>query len=567
MHYQFSSYMLPHFISLVILTGLGVFGYKHRNFRAAPGFIASVVTITFWIFCFLMGISAVDFQMKIVWSNLQYIALAFSPVCWLILVIQFTGSDDWVNKRNIILLSIVPTLTSVLAWTKLIRVEISLDSMGIYPITTEFGPWFTVHYVYSHILTIISIILLVGIIRRKKLTFRKQSVILLVGISITLLIDCLSVFKILSFERVFADPVVFTIFSLIVGIGIFYFQLFDLVPVARETVIEEMESGIIVIDRMKRIVDINSAARKMFGLEERISAGEILKNLSVELDECISSDRDLLSKETFEINRDDQMYYYELKTSPIRDYQGGISSWILIIDDISYIKKANDRIKTQIEELAVMNERERMARELHDNLGQILSYSDIQIQSVLRKLRKKKYNVAEEYLERLKSIIKDANREIREYVYNIRDNLDYNKDFQDLLTEEIKELKKKTLLDIKFITCEKANLIDDLGTEEKVHLLYILKEAVINVLKHAEADEVLISLTVEEGNLKLCIEDDGRGINSLEGKKGAGLSIMHERARLISGEFILKSDPGKGTSIIIILPGRKEVLNYESNDS
>ncbi|MFP4662477.1 MAG: histidine kinase N-terminal 7TM domain-containing protein [Halanaerobiales bacterium] len=560
MHYQFSSYLLPHLISLLILTGLGIFGYKHRNSRAARGFIASVVIIAFWILSFMMGIAAVDYSVKLFWSNIQYIAFSFSPVFWLILVFQFTGSDDWINKRNIILLSIVPILTSILVWTKFIRVEVALDNLGIYPITTEFGPWFTVHYVYSYILIVISIIFLVSIIWRKKSTFRKQAIILLVGISITLLIDYLSVFELLSFDRTVADPVVFTIFSLIVGIGIFYFQLFDLVPVARETVIEEMESGVIVVDRMKRIVDINSAARKMFVFQGKIKTGEPLRNLSIELDESIEPDMEFLAKEEFEYKKDSQIYHYELNTSSIKDYQGDISSWILIINDISSIKKANERIKTQIEELAVYNERERMGRELHDNLGQVLSFSDIQIQSILKKLKKKQYRLAEKYLKKLNRIIKDTHKEVREYVYSIRDNSNYNKDFIILLEEELgklKELKENTLVDIRFEAKGELNLTY-LGTEEKVHLLYIMKEAVTNALKYAEADEIIISLAERNDELEMGVKDDGRGIESLDEKRGSGLSIMHERARLISGEFRLETKPGEGTSIYVILPGKTE---------
>jgi nitrate/nitrite-specific signal transduction histidine kinase len=213
---------------------------------------------------------------------------------------------------------------------------------------------------------------------------------------------------------------------------------------------------------------------------------------------------------------------------------------------------AREEINKQKQELAVMDERERLARDLHDNLGQILGFSNIQIQAVRQELKKENLKLADQYLQRLNEIIKNAHKDIREYVYNIRNNLYYKKDFIVLLKEEIEKFKEKSDFEVKCVISEGITL-ETIGTEEKLQLIYIVKEALTNILKHAEVDNAKILLNKKGKLIELIIEDNGKGIYSLK-NSGSGLNIMNERAMLIGGELIINSKPGKGTKIIVNFP-------------
>jgi PAS domain S-box-containing protein len=362
------------------------------------------------------------------------------------------------------------------------------------------------------------------------------------------------------------------------GWGIFHFRLFDLVPVARTTVIEEMDAGIIVLDRRNRVIDINPRAKEMFAIDSKNGClGNTLSEISGRLSILanfisFADEQDSLQKE-FTLETRGEEYYYELFSSPIRDYRQELVARVLIINDITDVKRARDKLNTQKKELAVMDERERMARDLHDNLGQILSFSSVQIQTVRQQFKKENFKQADEYLQELKEIIRDAHKEIREYVYNIRDNTDYNENFIGLLKTIIGKFRKNSEVEVNLKTdfrqiegCSGDKLANFLGTEEKMQLINVVKESLTNILKYAEADTVNILLGDKAGNFEIIIEDNGKGIDKLKEKSGSGINIMNERARLIGGQLKIESESNLGTRVIVTLPvdwGN----NCENNDS
>lgn len=583
MNFQFISYLIPLLISALITLGLAIYGYKYRTVKGAKPFTISMVIGVLWAVSNGLEMAGTDLYTKIFWANCQYFAYAFAPVTWVIMVFKFTGKENWVNRRYILLLSIIPFITMILVWTNsyhhLIRYNVELNTEGVFPVVAkEYGLWFWVHTIYGYILNSSSIIFLMRASWRRNNVYRKQVYCLFIGFAILFLSSFLYVIGLTPIERFDISPVLFSLSGLIIGWGIFHFRLFDLVPVARTTVIEEMGAGIIVIDKKNRIIDINPRAKEMFVIEDKDACigntlSDIFGSLSV-LANFISFDGGMKSlHKEFTLKIREQKYYYELFSSPIKDYRQELVARVLIINDITDLKRAREQINMQQKELAVMDERERMARDLHDNLGQILSFSSIQLQAVRQQFKKGNFEEGDESLQELKEIIRDAHKEIREYVYNIRDNTDYNESFLTLLQELVKKFRKNS--DIKIIVENKFKSPEGyagnsksgfLGTEEKMQLINIIKESLTNVLKYAEADTVNIMLNSEDKNFKIMVEDNGKGIDKLNKTRGSGLNIMNERVKLIGGRLKIESQSGLGTRVIVNLPidGGD---NCENNDS
>ncbi len=556
MKFQYIPYLIPLFISFLIVTGLAIYANRNRSVRGAKAFIISMLIGSLWTLANALEMAGVDFATKLFWANVQYISYAFAPVAWLIMVLQFTDRENWVNKRNIIIMSIIPVITIILAWTDhlhgLVRYNLVLDTSGAFPvISKEYGTWFTIHYIYCYFLNFSAIIFLFRTVLLKNTIYQKQAFYLLLGFSFLTISNLLYVVGLSPFQGFDISPIVFSLTGIVIGWGIFHFRLFDLVPIARETVIEKMGSGIIVIDKRKRIIDINPQARKMLNLSKKANIAQSLLNISPKLDALIplKNQGDLTQTEFVIDGKNETEHYIELYLSPIKDYRKELTAWVLILNDISDLKLAREQISLQQQEMAIMDERERMSRDLHDNLGQILSFSNIQIQAIRQELKKDNQQLADQYLQRLNVIIKDAHKDIREFVYNIRDNSYYKKDFITLLKEEIEGFKENCDLKVELII-GKDNSFEKLGTEEKVQLIHIVKEAFTNILKHAEADTIRVSLSTKEKLAKLIIEDNGKGIDE-SSNMGSGLNIMNERARLIAGKLKVDSQSGRGTKIII----------------
>lgn len=538
---------------------LAYYGYKHRSVRGAKAFVVSMLIGSLWAVTNGLEMAGVDLATKLFWANIQYIAYSFAPVVWLVMILLFTDKADRVTKKNILLMSIIPIITIILVWTDhihgLVRSNFVLDTSGVFSvISKDYGKWFWVHFAYCYLLNFATIIFLFRTVLLKNTVYRKQAFYLLVGFLVISFSNILYVIGLSPFEGFDISPVSFSISGVIIGWGIFHFRLFDLVPVARATVIEKMGSGIIVIDKMQRIIDINPQAREMLKVPNQVNIGQSLLSISSELNKLIPGERqDSLTQTEFKLKDDsNKIHYFELYLSPLRDYRKELSAWVLILNDITDLKLAREQINIQQQELAVMEERERMARDLHDNLGQILSFSNVQIQAVRQEIKKDNKKVADQYLQRLNKIVKDAHKDIREYVYNIRDNSLYTKELVVLLKEEIEEFREKSGLKTELVI-DKNISFNMMGTEEKLQVLYIVKEALTNVLKYADADNVKILLSNRGQLIELIIEDDGKGI-SASIDSGSGLSIMNERARLIGGEFKIESQIGCGTKIIVNFP-------------
>jgi hypothetical protein len=191
-----------------------------------------------------LEMAGTDLATKLFWANMQYFSYAFMPVTWLVLVLGFVERDLWLKHRRF-LLYVIPVLTVVLVWTNdlhgLIRQNVRLDAVGLFPvIAKEYGPWFWVFSVYSDILSVCSVLFCGLTLRRRSALYRRQALALLVGLSLVYLQHLLYISGLHPVSRFDLTPVFLGLSGLIISWGIFRYHLFDIVPVARENVIEHM---------------------------------------------------------------------------------------------------------------------------------------------------------------------------------------------------------------------------------------------------------------------------------------------------------------------------------------
>ncbi|NMB11638.1 MAG: hypothetical protein GX977_05065, partial [Firmicutes bacterium] len=265
MPYQFVPYTVLLLVAASITTTLVLWGFRYREIPGNKAFLFSMAIGTFWSVANALEISATTLGPKLFWANVQYIAYSLTPVAWLIVVLYHTGKGHLITRKRVLLMLIIPTITNILLWldTKygLVRYDIHLNTSGAFPvIAKEYGPWFWVHCLQSYVLSFSSAYLLVQAVRRSALVYRIQSVLLLIGTSIIIVVNLLYVTGIGLIKHYDITPIVFSIVGALIAWGIFEFRLFVLVPIARERVVEAMENMVIVLDAMDRVVDVNTAS-------------------------------------------------------------------------------------------------------------------------------------------------------------------------------------------------------------------------------------------------------------------------------------------------------------------
>lgn len=560
MPYQFIPYNILLVLSAMVTSALGVYGYGHRAAPGAKAFVASMFIGTLWSVANALEISALTLEHKLFWANMQYIAYALAPVTWAIMVLQFTEKARWVNKRNILLLLIIPVITCSLVWTDhiygLVRHDIYLDTAGPLPvIAKEYSPWFWVHFSQCYLLNFYSLFLLLKTVLTKNAVYRTQSVLLLVGTGVIAAFNLLYITRIGPALRHDISPIIFSISGAIIAWGIFRFRLFNLVPIARNKVIEAMENAVVVIDAADMVVDVNPAAIDLFATDEHQNlVGKPLNELSEEVAAMVNQGDKLVQHQIqFTQPIEDICRYYEIHISPIKNNKGAFMGRVIAMNDITELKEAQEELNREQQELAVMAERDRMAKDLHDNLGQILGFAGIQIQAAQLERQRGNQELADRYLERLGEIIEDAHQEMRDYVYNTRADQYKKNSIDKLIKNQVSKLvDNSSAFSWDDITLKLSNY--EFSAEVKMHIVSIVKEALNNIMKYACATTVKVSLGACGGHYELIVEDNGVGFESDGKGTGSGLCIMEERVRLMGGAMRIESRPGQGTKIIVKFP-------------
>ena len=220
--------------------------------------------------CHCVGMIATSQQANFIWAVIRMAMVFATPVCWLAFALQFSDRSGWLNKPNIILLSIVPLISLILMATTwrhhLFLTGIDYIQVGPYLIdqTWHLGPWFWVHLVYSYALILVGDFFLLKEALQIARLYRRQAIALLIGTLFPLVTNITYTFHMLPGLVVNYDPFGFVLAGVAFSFGLFQYRLFDLKPVARQVLIDSMGDGMLVVDEQARIIDLNPAALKIF---------------------------------------------------------------------------------------------------------------------------------------------------------------------------------------------------------------------------------------------------------------------------------------------------------------
>ncbi|NDO79399.1 nitrate/nitrite two-component system sensor histidine kinase NarQ [Citrobacter sp. NCU1] len=207
-----------------------------------------------------------------------------------------------------------------------------------------------------------------------------------------------------------------------------------------------------------------------------------------------------------------------------------------------------NQAQKHFQQLLLMEERATIARELHDSLAQMLSYLRIQLTLLKRSVAEENAG-AQTILSDFSVALNDAWRQLRELLTTFRLTLQ-QADLPSALHEMLDTLKNQTSAKLS-LDCRLPTLA--LDAQMQVHLLQIIREAVLNAIKHADATEIAVScVTAPDGNHTVYIRDNGVGIGEPNEPPGHyGLNIMRERAERLSGTLHFSQPSGGGTLVSI----------------
>ncbi len=217
----------------------------------------------------------------------------------------------------------------------------------------------------------------------------------------------------------------------------------------------------------------------------------------------------------------------------------------------------NQRLVAREKEMAVSEERNLLAQELHDSIAQSLAFLNIQVQLLRNDLQQGQITTALQGLEQIREGVQESYDDVRELLVHFRTRVG-NADLETAVRSALEKFEGQTGIHAVF---SHRGTVPDMPPEHVLQAMHIVQESLSNVRKHAKASRVDVELACGR-ECALCIRDDGIGFDAAHdaGDTHVGLSIMRERAHRIGAELTLESEPGQGTQVHLVFSHRRDSL-------
>jgi signal transduction histidine kinase len=226
-----------------------------------------------------------------------------------------------------------------------------------------------------------------------------------------------------------------------------------------------------------------------------------------------------------------------------------------LVDSISRHRAELEKI-TQVRQQAIMDERERIARELHDGVAQFLGYINTKIMAISTLLAKNESHSAQKHIDQIMQAVHDQSVDVRASIVGLKLAESGGDDLAGNLREYIRQCNLLLDLPVELEVEPQAENIR-LNPEVELHLVRIVQEAISNIRKHAQANFAQVKLAIAGDMLVLTVHDDGIGFNpwqmNIDNQPHFGLQTMRERAELAGAQLSLVSEPGVGTTVTLQL--------------
>ncbi|GEM_PF-1215587 len=328
-----------------------------------------------------------------------------------------------------------------------------------------------------------------------------------------------------------------------------------------QSIFDESKDPILVFSMDGRCLDVNQAALGLFGYDAQELLGLTIRDM------CVSqADHSRLmlavnqqgSVEDYEIHllkKDGTEADCLVSLTMQRDNDGNVLAYQGMVHDVTERKRTEEAALQQTRDVAVLEERNRMAREIHDTLAQGFTGIILQLEAAEQVLDVETGDV-QSHLGRAKGLARDSLQEARRSVWGLIPHALEQHSLDQALREEVRRCDPAGRIEGSFILSgEKRELPPDVQTA----LLRVCQESLNNVRRHAGATEVSVGLEFHPGAVRLYVQDNGEGFDPSRAKgtterQGFGLTGMEQRARLLEGSFHVKSQKGKGTLVQVDIP-------------
>ena len=337
------------------------------------------------------------------------------------------------------------------------------------------------------------------------------------------------------------------------------------------TIFEGATIGIALVDMDGRIVESNPTLERMLGLSREELLHKDFTNFAQpdEADRCQALFKELVAGQRQSIQMDKQytladgrLLWGRLTVTPFRDSEGECQFALGMVEDITEQKQAEKEIRTYQEELRSLaselslteeRERRRLATELHDHVGQILALAQIKLGALKESASSTSLTGP---LDEIRCLMEQMIKYTRSLTFELSPPILYDLGFEPAVEWLAELFQNQHGLKIEVRTDRHTKPMDD---QLRVLLFQAVRELLLNVVKHAQANQAKVVISREGNDIHIQVEDNGVGMNippggALGSAGGFGLFSIRERLKYLGGQLKMASDSGQGTKVTLVVP-------------
>ena len=552
--YHYTPYIWPMVTAMGLTAVVGIYSWRHRSVPGATGLAFMMFFWSLKLMATTLGLTAEGIPTKVFWFQIERFCLLPAAAAGLAFALEYAGLDTWLNRRTLTLLAIPALLLIPLTLTNnahyLIWTDMWLDGRIHYnPGVLAYPMWG-----YGLLLGVATISIFIWLFIRSPLHRWPVGLILLnMFISRILFylteagLNPVKSLDLANMAAILVCPVYF--------MALFHFGLFEVVPVARNRVIEQMHEGMLVLDARNHIADLNGAAQELLG----VARSKVVGHEAAQVLLAYPKLREVVLSST--ATGDDvwlgESCCYRVHISPLANRRGFELGKLVLFHDISEEKRAQKQIQDHQRKLASLEEREWLARELHDGVGQALAAAHLHAKAASELLGRGQLAGTKTSLDQLAEVVREGKVHVEDYLFGVKTWSSMGQFFTGLrhyVTSYSQNAGVRTELVIP-PQIERYPLAEGI----EIQLQRIIQEALTNIKKHASARSARVVFSLDGGQVEIMIGDDGQGFDPAElgDKQGFGLLAMAGRAKAAGACFEVKSSRGNGTQVIVRMPWRK----------
>ncbi len=293
------------------------------------------------------------------WLDATYLGVVALTPAFFFFVLQFTHRENWLTRPLLALLIIQPVLTIIFLWTDpwhglFFAGQRSTTDSTIF----AGGPWFWTNVIYSYSLYLFLLLLLIRSFTSSRTLYRQQVGVVLLAALIPWAVNIFSLFNLNPLPALDLTPIAFMFTGVIMAFSLFQYRFMDVVPVARDKLIEKMTDGVLVVDKQGRVVDFNPALVELLDVKISSLIGQRADEIFPEWSklQVTREENDKIGQEILMLGSFSK--YLNVRLIHLRDRQQNEQGVLMILQDITGRK--------QLE-----SEREELIGSLQTALGQV----------------------------------------------------------------------------------------------------------------------------------------------------------------------------------------------------